>query len=408
MKNVLLIAAFLWGTIAAYSQDHATCGDAIHVSSSSYGPVTPEGWADSSLCVPSNTNMYFGKSHLVVWFYFIVPYDTILTFQIIPENPSDDFDFILFKSDKGDFCQKEKQRQIQPIRSNFAKPTDYNKGITGLSTKGKDAFIAPGYNSPFSSSLQVRKGEWYYIAVDNYISDKGGFTLKIPLRFNANTNSNVSYMDAVPIKAPPIQQPASPNFYIHVLDSANHPIKASLIIDGTEHGKSIRVDTNNYSLRLGKYQTIKIRANAAGHMPYQSSYSSTGDTSTTTFWVRLGPIRSAQKITLKDIEFQEDSPNILPASKPALDYVIQFMAGNPNVKITIKGYTNDPKHTQSEKYDQNLSESRANAVKNYLSAHGIDKKRMECIGYGSSQMLYPKPINEDQQAANRRVEIEVQ
>lgn len=135
MKHVLFIAAFLWGTLSVYSQDHATCDDAIPVTSSSYGPVTPEGWADSSLCVPSNTNMYFGKSHLVVWFYFIVPYDTTLTFQIVPENPSDDFDFILFKSDKGDFCRKEKQREIQPLRSNFAKPTAYNKGITGLSEK---------------------------------------------------------------------------------------------------------------------------------------------------------------------------------------------------------------------------------------------------------------------------------
>lgn len=408
MKNVLLIAAFLWGTIQAYSQDHATCDDAIHVITSSYGPVTPEGWADSSLCVPSNTNMYFGKSHLVVWFYFIVPYDTTLTFQIVPENPSDDFDFILFKSEQGDFCQKEKQRKIQPIRSNFAKPTAYNKGVTGLSEKAKDAFIAPGYNSPNSSAVQVKKGEWYYLAVDNYISDKGGFILKIPFRFSTNANDNISYMDAMPVKVPPMQQPASPNFYIHVLDSANHPVKASLIIDGAERGKSIRVDTNNYSLRLQKYQTIKIRANASGHMPYQSSYSTTGDTSTATFWVRLQPIKSAQKITLKDIEFQEDSPNILPVSKSALDYVIQFMTNNPTVKITIKGYTNDPNNDQTAEYDKSLSEKRANAVKNYLSAHGIDKSRMQCIGYGNSKMLYPKPANEDQKAANRRVEIEVQ
>lgn len=193
-----------------------------------------------------------------------------------------------------------------------------------------------------------------------------------------------------------------------MLDSSNHPVKASLIIDGAERSKSIKIDTADYALRIGKYQAIKIRANAPGHMPYQSSYASTGDTSAVTFWVRLQPIRSAQKITLKDIEFLQDSPNILPASKPGLDYVIQFMTSNPNVKITIKGYTNDPRHNQSEKYDQDLSESRANAVKNYLSAHGIDKKRMECIGYGSSEMLYPKPVNEDQQAANRRVEIEVQ
>ena len=408
MKHVLLIAAFLWAIVPVYSQEHATCDDAIHVTSSTYGPVTPEGWADSSLCVPDNTNMYFGKSHLVVWFSFTVPYDTILTFQIIPENPSDDFDFMLFKADRGDFCQKEKLRKVKPIRTNFAKPTTFNKGITGLSEMATDAFVSPGYNSPFSSAVQVKKGEWYYIVIDNYIKNKGGFTLKLPFRSNIDYSNTKSSIDAMPVKAPPIILPPSPNFYIHVLDSANHPIKASLIIDGIQRGKSIKIDTANYSLKLQKYQTIKIRANAKGHMPYQSSYSTTGDTSTATFWIRLQPIKSALNITLKDIQFQEDSPSILPASKPALDYVLQFLANNQNVKVTIKGYANDPKHSQTEKYDQSLSESRANAVKTYLSSHGIDKNRMNCIGFGSSKMLYPHPIDEDQQAANRRVEIEIQ
>jgi len=406
MKKGFAIAACLFGMSPAFSQTHATCDDAIPVTTSSYGPITAQGWADSSLCVPNNETMYFGKTHQVVWFSFIVPYDTVLTFQIVPENPTDDFDFILFKADRGDFCIKEKQRKVKPIRSNFAKPTAYSKGITGLSAKGTEAFVPPGYNSPNSSPVEVKKGEWYYIVVDNYISDKGGFTLKIPFRFDQpKQQSSIDAMPAMAVKPPP---PASPNFYLHVLDSANHPIKASLIIDGYQQGKEVKVDTSDYALRLKKYKTIKIRANAGGHMPYQSSYSTTGDTSTATFWVRLEPIKASQKITLKDIQFQQDSPIILPASKPALDYVLQFLTSNPKVKITVKGYTNDPKHTQSEKYDQTLSEQRANAVKEYLAKHGIDKKRMECVGYGSTKMLYPRPANEDQQAANRRVEIEIQ
>src|SRR5580658_1971748 len=138
MKYCFLIAAFLWGFTSAYCQEHATCDDAIAITTSSYGPVTPEGWADSSLCVKGNENMYFGKSHKVVWFSFIVPCDTVLTFQIVPENSEDDFDFMLFKADRGDFCMKEKQRKVKPIRTNFAKPTAYNKGISGLSEKGTE------------------------------------------------------------------------------------------------------------------------------------------------------------------------------------------------------------------------------------------------------------------------------
>lgn len=407
MKYVILTAAFLWGlSLPAYSQQHATCDDAIPVSTSSYGPVSPEGWADSSLCDPANKNMYFGKSHLVAWFSFIVPYDTMLTFQIVPQNSSDDFDFILFKADRGDFCQKEKQKKIKPIRTNFSKPAANSNGITGLSAGATEDFVLPGRNSPYSAALVVKKGEWYYLAVDNYIDDKGGFTLKLPFQFARNITP-VSTIDAVPVKAPPIIVPPQPNFYIHVLDSANHPAKANLMIDGIQHGRTIRVDTSDYALRLEKFQNIKIRANAKGYMPYQSSYSATADTVTATFWVRLEPIKSAGKIILKDIEFQGNSSVILPESRPALDYLLQFLSSNPGVKIIIKGYVNDPKNKQVA-YDQTLSEERANAVKNYLAAHGINKKRMDCIGYGNSQMLYPKPKNKDQEAANRRVEIEIQ
>jgi outer membrane protein OmpA-like peptidoglycan-associated protein len=436
MKKALLIVAVLGSMFPLYSQKHATCNDAIPITSSSYGPVTPQDWADASLCMPNNENMYFGKTHKVVWFSFIIPYDTILTFQVVPENASDDFDFILFKADRGDFCQKEKQQKVKPIRTNFAKPTAFSKGICGLSAKGTQDFVPPGFNNPSSSVVQVKKGEWYYIVVDSYANDKGGFTLKIPLQFNANPspggfiNNHVentqntkpdtthtttikvttdkSYMDAMPIKAPPIQFASAPNFFIHVLDSAGHPIKASLIIDGAGNDQSIKIDTSLYSLQLNKYQAIKIRANAAGHMPYQSSYTESGDTSSVTFWIRLQPIKVSEKITLKDIEFGGDSPNILPNSKPALDYILQFLLNNPNVKIVIKGYTNDPNHTAAEKYDQVLSEKRANSIKSYLSSHGVDKKRMECIGYGSTKLVYPHPISEDQKIANRRVEIEIQ
>jgi outer membrane protein OmpA-like peptidoglycan-associated protein len=405
MKKAGFIAAFLCGFMAAYSQTHATCDDAIAITTDSYGPVIPEGWADSSLCAKGNENMYFGKTHKVIWFSFIVPKDTILTFQIVPENPSDDFDFMLFKADRGDFCMKEKRRKVQPLRTNFAKPTEYSKGVTGLSIKATEAYVPPGFNSPNSLALPVKKGEWYYLVVDNYESNKGGFTLKLPVIVPkpAETKSSI---DAMPAKA---QRPVSaPNFFIHVLDSANRPVKANLIIEGVEANQSLHADTADYSLVLKPYQSIKIRANADGHMPYQSSYTTAGDTASVFFWVRLQPIRTSEKITLKDIQFLQDSPNITPDSKPALDYVLQFLLNNPNVKVIIKGYVNDPNNTQTPKYDQVLSEKRANSIKDYLAAHGVDKKRMQCIGYGSSKMLYPRPINADQQAANRRVEIEIQ
>ena len=373
-------------------QEHATCDDAMALTSSSYGPVTSTTWADSSLCNRNYPNMYFGKSPMVVWFYFVVPADTTLTFQIEPEKSADDFDFILFRADKGDFCQKEKAWQIEPIRTNFAKPTDYNKGITGLSETGTEAMVGPGFNPSYSSPVRVKKGEWYYIAVGGSVRNKGGFTLNIPIMVTKNTVAPSS-MDAVPVKVPPLNLPPHHNFTIHVLDSANNPVKASVMIDGIIHGKPVKIDTTDYAFTAKKFTTLTIRANAVGHTPYQSTYLTTGDTATVTFWVRLQPLRSGQKITLKDISFGENTPYILPSSRPALDYILKFLMSNPQINIVIKGYTNDPHHKQSKKFDQELSEARAAAVQKFLTTHHIGKDRMQCIGYGSSQMLYPKPKN---------------
>ncbi len=212
MKKVFVVIAFLGGINSAFSQEHSICNDAIPVNAFSYGPVTPVAWADSSLYEKGNESMYLGKTHKVIWFSFIVPFDTLLAFQIVPDIPTDDFDFMLFKSDGDDFCRQEKLKKIQPIRANFAKPTEYNKGVSGLSVRGTEAFVAPGFHSPYSSVVKAKKGELYYIAVDNNESNKGGFTLKLPFMEASKGTAIKSYVDSVSVKkTPPIESLAPYN-----------------------------------------------------------------------------------------------------------------------------------------------------------------------------------------------------
>ena len=66
-------------------------------------------------------------------------------------------------------------------------------------------------------------------------------------------------------------------------------------------------------------------------------------------------------------------------------------------------------HTDSigpEKYNQNLSERRANSVANYLSTEGFDRSAMQVSGRGESQ---PVASNKSKagRAENRRVDIRV-
>ncbi|GGG55485.1 OmpA family protein [Epilithonimonas arachidiradicis] len=110
---------------------------------------------------------------------------------------------------------------------------------------------------------------------------------------------------------------------------------------------------------------------------------------------------------LKGIEFDLDSDRILPSNTPILTQAINYInASNSNFKV-IGG--TDTRGT--EEYNQGLSERRANNVKNYLIQNGADKAKLEAIGRGEKNLLYPEcepaeKCPEWKNRANRRVYFE--
>jgi outer membrane protein OmpA-like peptidoglycan-associated protein len=74
----------------------------------------------------------------------------------------------------------------------------------------------------------------------------------------------------------------------------------------------------------------------------------------------------------------------------------------PEIKLVeIQGHTDS---RGSDKYNQGLSERRANSVRNWLISNGVEPERMEAKGYGESM-----PIDSNRtrsgRAANRRVQF---
>ena len=107
------------------------------------------------------------------------------------------------------------------------------------------------------------------------------------------------------------------------------------------------------------------------------------------------------RVRLYGINFDSDSATIRDESKPALDVVASMLKTNPDFKITIEGHTDS---TSTPQHNQELSESRANAVKAYLAGAGVDAARLTAAGFGATK---PVASNDSAlgRAENRRVEL---
>jgi outer membrane protein OmpA-like peptidoglycan-associated protein len=97
-----------------------------------------------------------------------------------------------------------------------------------------------------------------------------------------------------------------------------------------------------------------------------------------------------------DVFFDFDSSTLKPGAYAEVGRVADVLNRYPQTTIRVEGHTDA---TGPETYNQQLSERRADSVKNALVQRGVDSRRVYTVGFGESQ-----PISSNN-AANRRVNI---
>jgi len=110
-----------------------------------------------------------------------------------------------------------------------------------------------------------------------------------------------------------------------------------------------------------------------------------------------------------DVLFPYDSAKLATGADVALTRTARIIAEGGPGPITITGYTDGK---GEDDYNLKLSEQRAQAVADWLSAHGVDKKRIATRGRGKANPVAPNakldgsddPVG---RAHNRRVEITI-
>ncbi|WP_338876121.1 OmpA family protein [Spirosoma sp. SC4-14] len=196
-----------------------------------------------------------------------------------------------------------------------------------------------------------------------------------------------------------------------VLDSKSKKPVASEVISSLadEQKETAKADfdpeTGEYKLILPTQKVYTIRAIKEGYFPTTETLDLSKDKRFRDIKrnLLLVKIEAGQKITMRDVLFEQSQYDLVAGASTELDHVVEMLKQYPEMEILVEGHTDN----QGE-WDLNmkLSADRVRVVKDYLIEKGIDENRIQTKAWGPS-----KPIasngTEEKRKLNRRVEFTI-
>ncbi|MCF8069091.1 MAG: OmpA family protein [Desulfobacterales bacterium] len=104
---------------------------------------------------------------------------------------------------------------------------------------------------------------------------------------------------------------------------------------------------------------------------------------------------------LADVTFDTSKATIKDSFMEELNNVVKVLKKNPDIQIMVQGFTDNVGNIG---YNLKLSQSRAQAVMEYLVSNGVDSSRLTAKGFGINNPITTNSTAEGR-AKNRRVEL---
>ena len=104
---------------------------------------------------------------------------------------------------------------------------------------------------------------------------------------------------------------------------------------------------------------------------------------------------------MSDVLFKSGSFELLAGARERLAKISGIVLAYPSLHLQVEGHTDS---VGGDEYNQNLSEHRAEAVRDYLVQQGISAASMEAKGFGKTEPIASNETPEGRQQ-NRRVEL---
>ncbi len=333
--------------------------------------------------------------HNSVWYKFTVPYNGKLDIAVTQQNLADDYDMVVYKYTDAYFSNHIQCNKVLPVAVNLssvdssllAKPKkpkaaapdapkldakakaeaarqarmamekEAAKGTIGMYHDANDILLTKASNKRHIRSIDVRKGEVYYIMLDNNNPKGSGHSIKVSIFVEA-FEVPVSFYD------PKIRKNVDVNLTI------------------LEKNTNNRVIVHNENFRGGRVKFVPgfnytLYAKRNGYFSIFYDFNADRFKEDTLLRMKLYRAERGTVYPISDIYFGNEY-ELLPASDSNLMNYVQMFKNHPDVAFTIKGWVQtygiDPEH------DQLVSLERAKAVKEFFVKNGVPEANIKTSG----------------------------
>ena len=175
----------------------------------------------------------------------------------------------------------------------------------------------------------------------------------------------------------------------YVVDKDDEPVPNAVIRivgdDGSNQKTAARPD-GSFRFDLQRGVKYVMMAGADGYLNARQEFESDSTEEDAEYNVDFILAAMFKAQIIENIFYDFDKAVLRDESKLALDSMVMLLKDHPNIVIEMASHTD---RIGSEKYNQGLSQRRAQSVVDYLIEQGIPKERLKPAGYGESR---PKTV----------------
>lgn len=202
-------------------------------------------------------------------------------------------------------------------------------------------------------------------------------------------------------------------------DENGQPVKDATIeiaYEGQDNIETVKVngDDGKYAaiIKTEKKQDIMVTVKKEGHA-FDSKLiakeeidkvAEKGDVAIRGNDLDVKELKEGEAYTINDILYSTNSAELSSKSKFILKGFARFLAENPTITVGIQGHTDD---VGDDNQNLELSDRRAQKVKEYLIQCGIEASRLSAQGYGETQPKVPNTTSANR-AMNRRTDFVIE